>query len=76
MRLHQSSDSFQPLPEHPHAIVDLEKRNVQEGAVEVQFPIQNPHTMVEQGFATEDNDNTERGSIGNHSGKDELVVVK
>ncbi|KAK3815158.1 MAG: hypothetical protein J3Q66DRAFT_432919 [Benniella sp.] len=59
-----------PSPEHPHAIVDLEKRNVQEGAVEMWHP----HAMVEQGFATEHNDIAERESIRSHSGKEDWIA--
>jgi hypothetical protein len=67
-RLYQGPNGTQPPLEHPHAIVeDPEKRNVQEGAVEVEFLAQHPHAMVEQEF-------TELESIGGYNDKEELVA--
>jgi len=45
--LYRGPNGARPPPEHPHAVVDLGMRNVQEGAVEVQFPAQHPHVTVE-----------------------------
>jgi hypothetical protein len=51
-RLHQGLFGARPLSEHPHATVkDLTpERNVQEGALEVHLPPQQPHAMVGKEF--------------------------
>ncbi|KAK3815049.1 MAG: hypothetical protein J3Q66DRAFT_370400 [Benniella sp.] len=64
--LYQGPSGIRPPLEHPHAIVE-EKRNVQEGAVEVEFPAQHPHATVEQEF-------TELESIGGYNNKEEFVA--
>ncbi|KAK3815052.1 MAG: hypothetical protein J3Q66DRAFT_441243 [Benniella sp.] len=64
--LYQGPNGIRPPLEHPHAIVE-EKRNVQEGAVEVEFPAQHPHATVEQEF-------TELESIGGYNNKEEFVA--
>ncbi|KAK3809158.1 MAG: hypothetical protein J3Q66DRAFT_353106, partial [Benniella sp.] len=47
-RLHEGVFGANQVSEQPHAIVEdpTTKRNVQEGALEVQIPPQYPHTMV------------------------------
>ncbi|KAK3816559.1 MAG: hypothetical protein J3Q66DRAFT_432259 [Benniella sp.] len=47
-RLHQGVFGAKQVSEHPHAIVEdpTMKRNIQEGALEIQIPPQHPHTMV------------------------------
>ncbi|KAK3816562.1 MAG: hypothetical protein J3Q66DRAFT_342831 [Benniella sp.] len=47
-RLHQGVFGAKQVSEHPHAIVEdpTMKRNIQEGALEIQLPPQHPHTMV------------------------------
>ncbi|KAK3815157.1 MAG: hypothetical protein J3Q66DRAFT_432918 [Benniella sp.] len=72
--LYRDLNGMRPPPEHPHAIVDQEKRNIQEDAVEVHFPAQHPHATVDQGSATKHNDKAEWESIRSHDGKEELVV--
>ncbi|KAK3809523.1 MAG: hypothetical protein J3Q66DRAFT_405509 [Benniella sp.] len=62
--LHQGSYGAQPLSGDPHAVVtDPPSRNVQEGAVEVQFPIQYPHTTIEQDSSANHNSKAEWESI-------------
>ena len=60
-RLHRGALGARPVSEHPHAIVEdpTEKRNAQEGALEVQFSPQQPHAMVGEGFAPKHNDKAE-----------------
>jgi hypothetical protein len=45
----QGSAGRRRLLKHPHAVMDenTERRNVQEGAVEVELPLQHPHTMTD-----------------------------
>ncbi|KAK3809144.1 MAG: hypothetical protein J3Q66DRAFT_353066 [Benniella sp.] len=47
-RLHEGVFGANQVPEHPHAIVEdpTAKRNLQEGAHEIQILPQHPHTMV------------------------------
>ncbi|KAK3816557.1 MAG: hypothetical protein J3Q66DRAFT_440953 [Benniella sp.] len=47
-RLHEGVFGANQVSEHPHAIVEdpTAKRNLQEGAHEIQIPPQHPHTMV------------------------------
>jgi len=71
--LYRGPNGVRPPPEHPHAIVeDPEKRNVQEGAVELQSPAQHPHAMPGHGFATMYNDKAEWESIRSYNNKEEL----
>jgi len=60
-RLHQESYRARTLSGDPHAVITdpTTSRSVQEGAVEVKFPMQHPHTMVEQDSSTNHNDKAE-----------------
>ncbi|KAK3815153.1 MAG: hypothetical protein J3Q66DRAFT_370493 [Benniella sp.] len=72
--LYRGPNGAQPPLGHPHAIVDQEKRNVQERAVEVHFPAQHPHATLDQGSVTKRNDKAEWESNRSHDGNQELVV--
>ena len=72
--LYRGPSGARPPPEHPHAIVDQDKRNVQEDALEVHFPAQHPHATIDQGSSTKHKDKAEWESIRSHDGKEELVV--
>jgi len=73
-RLHQGPFGSRPLSEHPHAIVvdSAAKRNIQEGALEVQLPQQHPHAMVKQEVPTmydgkEELETTDENSLNNRA---------
>jgi len=72
-RLHQGVYGARELSEHPHAIVEdpTARRNVQEGATEVELPMQHPHTTAEHGFITR-NDKEEWEPTGSHHDKEEF----
>jgi len=70
--LYRGPNGARPPSEHPHEVVDLGMRNVQECAVEVQFPAQHPHATVDQGSATSQNYKAESESIRSYDGKEEL----
>ncbi|KAF9345960.1 hypothetical protein BGX34_004328, partial [Mortierella sp. NVP85] len=72
--LYRGPNGARPPPEHPHAVVELEMRNVQEGAVEVQFPAQHPHATVDHGSASSQNYKAEWESISSRDNNQELVV--
>ncbi|KAK3815150.1 MAG: hypothetical protein J3Q66DRAFT_205539 [Benniella sp.] len=67
--LYRGPNGVRPPSEHPHAVVELEMRNLQEGAVEVQFPAQHPHATVDQGSASSQNYKAELKSIRNHENR-------
>ncbi|KAK3819527.1 MAG: hypothetical protein J3Q66DRAFT_438685 [Benniella sp.] len=73
-RIHQGSLGARPLSEHPHATVeDLTKRNVQEGALEVQIPSQHPHTVVgQETFNSDHGDKAMRKHVNGYGDKEEL----
>ncbi|KAK3815151.1 MAG: hypothetical protein J3Q66DRAFT_432903 [Benniella sp.] len=66
--LYRGPNGARPPSEHPHAVVELEMRNLQEGAVEVQSPAQHPHATVDQGSASSQNYKAELESIRSHDG--------
>ncbi|KAK3815177.1 MAG: hypothetical protein J3Q66DRAFT_389059 [Benniella sp.] len=71
--LYRGPNGVRPPLEHPHAIVeDPERRNVQEGAVESQFPAHHPHAMLGHGSATMYNDKAEWESVRSYNNKEEL----
>jgi hypothetical protein len=61
-RLHKKSNGARPLSGDPHALsIDpTTRRSVQEGAVEVEFLVQHPHSLVVQDLTTDHGDEEER----------------
>ncbi|KAK3809524.1 MAG: hypothetical protein J3Q66DRAFT_373770 [Benniella sp.] len=72
-RLHQGSHGTRPLSGNPHVVLidPTTRRSVQEGALDVQLPMQHPHTIAGQDTSTNHNDKAEWESIQTYERKEE-----